>query len=189
MEIQDTFIPGLYIVKPAVFEDSRGFFYELFNEKKYSDNGISARFIQDNISFSKKGTIRGLHYQLNPFSQAKLVYVIKGMVLDVVVDLRKNSPTYGKHFSIELTEENKLQLFIPRGMAHGFSVLSDEVLFSYKCDNMYNKDSERGINLFDPLLAIDWKVSANDAIISPKDSLLPNFNEAEKNFYFPENSL
>ena len=184
MEIQETFIPGLYVIKPVVFNDNRGFFYELYNEKKYSANGINTQFVQDNVSFSKKGTIRGLHYQLNPFSQAKLVYVIKGAVLDVVVDLRKNSPTYGKHFSIELTEENNLQLFIPKGMAHGFSVLSDEVLFFYKCDNEYNKESERGINLFDPLLAIDWKISPDEAIISPKDIILPEFNESESNFYF-----
>ena len=176
MEIQKTFIEGVYIIKPDVYNDSRGFFYESYNEKKYSDNGINAKFVQDNISLSKKGTIRGLHYQLNPFSQAKLVQVIKGAVLDVVVDLRKDSPTYGKHFSLELTEENKLQLFIPKGMAHGFSVLSDEVLFSYKCDNEYNKNSERGINIFDPALGIDWKVPREEAVISPKDLELPFFN-------------
>ena len=182
MEIQKTFIEGVYIIKPDVFNDSRGFFYEMFNEKKYSSIGISVQFVQDNISLSKKGTIRGLHYQLNPYSQAKLIHVIKGAVLDVVVDLRKNSPTYGKHFSLELTEENKLQLYIPRGMAHGFSVLSDEALFTYKCDNEYNKNSERGINIFDPVLAIDWKVLPEDAVISDKDLLLPRFNEAETNF-------
>ena len=169
MEIQKTFIEGVYIIKPDVYNDERGFFYESYNEKRYSDIGINAKFVQDNISLSKKGTIRGLHYQLNPFSQAKLVHVLKGAVLDVAVDLRKDSPTYGKHFSIELTEENKLQLFIPRGMAHGFSVLSDEALFSYKCDNIYDKNSERGINIFDPVLAIDWKVAREEAVVSEKD--------------------
>ena len=175
MEIQKTFIEGVYIIKADVYNDERGFFYESYNEKRYSDIGLNARFVQDNVSFSKKGTIRGLHYQLNPFSQAKLVHVLRGAVLDVVVDLREDSPTYGKHFSIELTRENKLQLFVPRGMAHGFSVLSDEALFSYKCDNTYDKNSERGINVFDPVLAIDWRVSREDAVVSDKDLVLPEF--------------
>ncbi|MDR2928965.1 MAG: dTDP-4-dehydrorhamnose 3,5-epimerase [Cytophagaceae bacterium] len=182
MEIQETSIQGVYIVKPTVFNDNRGFFFEAYNQSKYTCKNIRSEFIQDNISCSQKGAIRGLHYQLNPYSQAKLVQVIRGAVLDVVVDIRKNSPTYGKHFSIELTEENKLQLFVPRGMAHGFSVLANETLFFYKCDNIYNKASERGIKWNDPELGIDWKVPADKAIISAKDDLLLNFKEAEKNF-------
>jgi dTDP-4-dehydrorhamnose 3,5-epimerase len=182
VDINKTFIEGLYIIKPTVFEDSRGFFYEIYNKNKYSEEVSSYNFIQDNISQSKKGTIRGLHYQLNPYSQAKLVTVLKGAVLDVAVDLRKDSTTFGKSFSIELTEQNKLQVLIPRGFAHGFAVLSSEALFYYKCDNVYNKTNERGINIFDPHLAIDWKISKNNVIVSDKDKLLPHFSNAEFNF-------
>ena len=178
----ETTLPDLYIIKPTVFEDNRGYFYELYNKKRFSSVNIEHTFIQDNISLSKKGSIRGFHYQLEPFSQAKLVTVLKGRVLDVVVDLRKKSPTFGKWFSIELSDQNRLQMLIPRGMAHGFSVLSSEALFFYKCDNEYNKESERGINAFDPALAIDWKISKENAVISEKDLLLPLFSEAELNF-------
>ena len=182
MEIQQTYIQGLYIVKPNVFEDSRGFFYEIYNQKRFSKQMFDFSYIQDNISMSKQGTIRGLHYQLNPNSQAKLITVVQGCVLDVMVDLRKNSPTFGKSFSILLSEENKLQVLVPRGFAHGFSVLSPIALFHYKCDNEYNKESERGINVFDPFLNIDWKISKSEAIVSEKDAVLPMFSEAEINF-------
>ena len=182
MDIITTYIPDLYIIQPDIFSDNRGFFYEIFNQNKYSTGEFNYNFIQDNLSLSKEGTIRGLHYQLNPFSQAKLVTVLQGSVLDTVVDLRANSPTFGKIFSIELSDENKLQLLIPRGLAHGFSVLSHEAMFFYKCDNVYNKSCERGINLFDPDLSIDWKISKKNAIISEKDALLPKFADAEFNF-------
>lgn len=182
MEIQKVFIQGLYIVKPTVFEDSRGFFLEIYNHKRYSGEQLGFNFLQDNISLSTKGTVRGLHYQLNPHSQAKLVTVLQGVVLDVVVDLRKDSATFGKSFSILLSDENKLQLLVPRGFAHGFSVLSEKALFNYKCDNEYNKESERGINIYDPDLSIDWKISKSEAVISEKDKLLPFFSHAELNF-------
>lgn len=189
MEIQTTYIPGLMIIKPAVFNDDRGYFFEAYNHARYSRNGFETNFIQDNISRSKKGSIRGLHYQLAPYSQAKLVQVLKGNVLDVAVDLRQDSPTFGKYFAIELSDENKLQFFIPRGFAHGFSVLSDEAVFYYKCDNEYNKECERGINFNDNTLQIDWKVPISEAIVSPKDGVLPSFAEAEMNFFFSENGL
>ncbi|MCL2074132.1 MAG: dTDP-4-dehydrorhamnose 3,5-epimerase [Marinilabiliaceae bacterium] len=182
MKIETVNIPDLYIIKPTVYEDSRGFFYELYNQKRFSNENFENIFVQDNISLSQKGTIRGLHYQLNPFSQAKLVTVIKGKVLDVVVDLRKKSPTFGKWFSVELSEQNRWQLLIPKGFAHGFSVLSKEALFLYKCDNEYNKECERGINIFDTYLNIDWKISKNEAVVSEKDFALPLFSEAEFNF-------
>ena len=184
MEVIKVEIPGLLIIKPSVFTDERGFFLETYNQKRYSEYGIKDRFVQDNLSKSSYGVIRGLHYQLAPYSQAKLVQVVKGKVLDVAVDLREDSPTYGKHFSIELSEENKTQFYIPEGFAHGFSVLSDEVLFGYKCTNVYKKSAERGISYNDPALAIDWKVPAGEAIVSHKDSILPSFREAEKNFIF-----
>lgn len=189
MEIETTFIPGLLIIKPSIFNDNRGYFYEAYNQVRYIQNGIEPTFIQDNISYSVKGTIRGLHYQLAPYSQSKLIQVLKGKVLDVAVDLRQNSPTFGKYFAIELSDENKLQFFIPRGFAHGFSVLSDEAIFHYKCDNIYNKDCERGVNYNDVSIGIDWKISPDKVIVSPKDGALPSFTEAEMNFFYGENDL
>ncbi|NPA36097.1 MAG: dTDP-4-dehydrorhamnose 3,5-epimerase [Chlorobi bacterium] len=186
MEVIKLDIPGLLIVKPDVFEDQRGFFYETYNQERYRKYGIDVDFIQDNLSRSSYGVIRGLHYQLAPYSQAKLVQVIKGKVLDVAVDLRKKSPTFGQHYAIELSEENKIQFYIPEGFAHGFSVLSDDVLFSYKCSSLYNKSSERGISYNDPQLGIDWKIPEEEALVSHKDSILPSFKEAEKNFLFAE---
>ncbi len=182
MEITNTNIPDLFIVKPQKFIDTRGFFLESYNKERFLKLGIDYNFVQDNFSSSQYGVIRGLHYQLAPYGQAKLVQVIKGKIIDVVVDLRKESPTFGKSFSQELSEENGLQLMIPRGFAHGFSVLSDEVLFSYKCDNTYNKNAERGINFNDPTLGIDWKVPESDAVISEKDLKHPLFKDAEYNF-------
>ena len=186
MTIKTTPIPGLLIIEPRVFEDNRGCFFELFNDVNYQKNGIETGFIQDNVSYSVKNTIRGLHYQLAPYAQAKLVQVLKGRVLDVALDLRENSPTYGQHYAIELSGENKLQLYVPKGFAHGFKALSDEVVFFYKCNAPYNKDAERGINFNDTDLGIDWKTAISETIVSPKDEVLPSFSEAEKNFFFHE---
>lgn len=184
MNIIKTPLPGLVIIEPRVFEDKRGYFFESYQEKRYLDSGINSQFIQDNESKSVRGVVRGLHYQLSPRSQAKLVRVIQGVVFDVAVDLRKGSPTLGKWFGLKLTSNNKKQLFIPRGFAHGFSVLSETAIFTYKCDNFYNHETERAINAFDPKLGIDWKLSEKDQIVSDKDKLAPMFNDAEINFIF-----
>ncbi len=182
MEIIKTDIKDLFVIKPKVFKDNRGYFFESFNLKEIQKYGLSYDFVQDNQSYSQYGVIRGLHYQLKPYAQAKLVRVIKGKVLDVVVDLRKNSSTFGKSFAIELSDENFLQLLVPRGFAHGFSVLSKDVIFFYKCDNYYNKEAERGIIYNDKKLNIDWQIPEGKRIISEKDSHLPNFENAEMNF-------
>ncbi|WP_462317283.1 dTDP-4-dehydrorhamnose 3,5-epimerase [Marinilabilia sp.] len=184
MQILQTKIPGLLIIEPDVFSDQRGYFFESYNQEKFKKEGIEANFVQDNVSSSVRGVIRGLHYQLAPYSQAKLIQVLKGKVLDVAVDLRHGSPTFGEHLSIELSDENHRQFFVPRGFAHGFSVLSEEVLFSYKCDNLYKKEAERGISFNDPYLKIDWQIPPDEAIISGKDQALPSFHEAERNFVF-----
>lgn len=182
MEIIKTNIEGLLVIQPRVFADARGFFFESYNEKLYREAGIDIRFCQDNQSKSGYGVIRGLHYQLNPHSQSKLVSVIQGAVWDVAVDLRKNSPTFGQWYGVELTEENHTQFLIPQGFAHGFSVLSETAVFSYKCDDFYNPALERGIMFNDPALAIDWKIPAGKEIISDKDMKHPLFADAEKNF-------
>ncbi len=184
MQVLPTEIPGLLIIEPDVFSDQRGYFFESYNQKKYQENGIGATFVQDNISSSVRGVIRGLHYQLAPYAQAKLIQVLKGAVIDVAVDLREGSPTFGQHMAVEISEENKRQFYVPEGFAHGFAVISDEVLFSYKCDNYYNKEAERGISYNDPELKINWQISADDIIISPKDQALPSLKEAERNFAF-----
>ncbi len=182
MEVRKTGIPDLLVIKPQKFTDARGFFLESYNKERFMSHGIKNDFLQDNYSSSQYGVIRGLHYQLAPYSQAKLVQVLKGKILDVVVDLRNDSPTFGKSFCQELSEENGLQLMVPRGFAHGFSVLSPEVLFSYKCDNLYHKAAERGIRFNDPHLAISWGVPPNDTIVSDKDLIHPLFKDAEYNF-------
>ncbi len=182
MKIIETIIPDLLIIEPKIFRDNRGYFFESYNQNNFNAAGLSYNFMQDNESSSSYGVIRGLHFQTGKFAQAKLVRVLHGKVLDVAVDLRKDSPTYKKWFSIELSEENKLQLLIPRGFAHGFSVLSEQAVFSYKCDNLYNKESESSINLFDEELGIDWKLNKNDAIISEKDLISPTINNAKFNF-------
>ncbi len=169
MKIIETDIKGLLIIEPKVFKDDRGYFYESYNKKLFFDYHIKEEFIQDNQSLSQKDVVRGLHFQKPPYAQAKLVRVIKGAVLDVVVDIRKESPTFGKHFSIELTEENFLMLFIPIGFAHGFSVLREDTIFSYKCSNLYNKESEDCLLWNDPMLKIDWKIS--NPILSEKDKI------------------
>ncbi len=182
MEIKKTHIPGLVIIQPDVFSDDRGYFLESYNENRYFENEVMPRFVQDNISQSVYGTLRGLHYQLAPYSQSKLVHVLEGTVLDVAVDLRKKSPTFGQHYAIELSAENKTQFFIPQGFAHGFSVLSKTATFMYKCDNYYNREAERGIAYNDPDLNIDWKLPVDKILTSPKDGILPMLKEAEHNF-------
>ncbi|MFN0274663.1 MAG: dTDP-4-dehydrorhamnose 3,5-epimerase [Chitinophagales bacterium] len=184
MPFLDTPISGLFVFEPKVFEDSRGYFMETFNEKVFAEKNINTNFVQDNQSKSSYGVLRGLHYQLNPFAQAKLVRVISGEVLDVAVDIRKGSPTYGQHFSIVLSAENKKQLYIPRGFAHGFVVLSETAEFFYKCDNFYSKEHDAGIIYNDKDLHIDWKVPAAKLIISDKDKNLLSLENALNNFEF-----
>ncbi len=184
MPFIETGLPGLTIFEPRVFADSRGYFFEVYNEQLFQQAGIDVKFVQDNESKSQRGVLRGLHYQQNPMAQAKLVRVVEGEVLDVVVDIRKGSPTFGKSFSLLLSGENKKQLFIPRGFAHGFSVLSDTVIFQYKCDNFYSKESEGGIFYNDPTLNIDWKINLNEAVVSEKDQTLPAFKDCVNNFEF-----
>lgn len=179
MNIIKTEIDGVVIIEPKLFGDARGYFFESWNREKYLEAGIDCEFIQDNESKSRFGVLRGLHYQAMPYTQAKLVRVISGKVLDVAVDIRKGSPTFGKHVAVELSGENKRQLFIPRGFAHGFAVLSDEVLFAYKCDNTYMPSSERGIRFDDPALGIDWRVKPDQWILSGKDEKNPLFKDAE----------
>src|SRR5688572_7023636 len=168
-----TDIPGLLVFEPKVFEDSRGYFFESYNEKIFEQQGIHTRFVQDNQSSSSYGVIRGLHYQMNPHAQTKLVRVLAGKILDVAVDVRKGSPTYGQHFTIELSAENKKQLLVPRGFAHGFSVLSEKAEVMYKCDGFYNKEREGGLRFDDPSLKIDWMIPADKALVSDKDKVLP----------------
>lgn len=182
MEVIETEIKDLLIIQPKVFEDERGYFFESFSLKKFNEKKLNLNFVQDNISRSKKGTVRGLHYQTGEFAQGKLCQTIYGKVLDVAVDIRFNSPTFGKHFSIELSEENHKQIYIPPGFAHGFSVLSDEAIFQYKCTNYYNKESERSIIYNDPDLNINWKV--DEPVVSEKDLKAKKFNKIEKDFIF-----
>lgn len=178
MEIEPTYLQGCVILKPTVFNDERGAFFESFNQKLFEKKtGLKISFVQDNQSISKKGVLRGLHFQKGIHAQAKLVRVIQGEVLDVVVDLRPNSRTYGKYFSIILSDQNNFQLFIPRGFAHGFITLSDRAIFAYKCDNYYNKQSESGIIYYDPELAIDWKLESSKVQLSEKDTALPLFKD------------
>ncbi|MCU7548024.1 dTDP-4-dehydrorhamnose 3,5-epimerase [Chitinophagaceae bacterium LB-8] len=177
-------IPGLIIVEPTVFADSRGYFFEAYNQAVFNQNGITCNFVQDNQSKSSYGVIRGLHYQLNPHAQSKLVRVLEGVIYDVAVDIRKGSPTFGKHFGIELSADNKKQLLIPAGFAHGFSVLSETAVVMYKCDALYNKQSEGGIRFDDVTLGIDWKVEPARAIVSEKDLQLPVFKDSVSNFQF-----
>ena len=179
MNVIDTEIPEVKIIEPKVFGDSRGYFFESWSDKRYKEAGIDCNWLQDNESRSRYGVLRGLHYQAAPYTQAKLVRVIKGEVLDVAVDIRKGSPTFGKHVAVELTEENKHQLFVPRGFAHGFVVLSDDVIFAYKCDNLYAPTHERGLAFNDPALEIDWKVDLKEFLLSEKDTKNPLLKDAE----------
>ncbi|WP_042721073.1 dTDP-4-dehydrorhamnose 3,5-epimerase [Flavobacterium sp. B17] len=178
MKIKETPLKDCYIIEPTIIEDERGYFFEKFNERKFEElTGMNGHFVQDNISKSSYGVIRGVHLQKGEHAQAKLVSCLEGKVWDVAVDLREDSPTFGKWFGIELTAENKVQLYVPRGFGHGFSVLSETAIFSYKCDNFYYKESERGIMYNDPDLNIDWKIDEKDAKLSEKDKMLAGFNE------------
>ena len=182
MKFTETGLQGLLIIEPTIYSDSRGYFFESFNQDMFQNAGITFVPVQDNESRSSGGVIRGLHYQLNPYAQAKLIRVVEGKIFDVALDLRKDSPTFGKWFGTGLDSETKKQLLIPRGFAHGFSVLSDIAVIQYKCDNTYNQPYERGINLNDPELNIDWKLKDTATIISDKDIKNPGFREAEFNF-------
>lgn len=180
MQIRPTPLEGCFIIQPKIFEDERGCFYESFNKQQFENlTGQRINFVQDNESLSSKGVLRGLHFQKGKFAQAKIVRVVKGSVQDVVVDIRPRSKTYGQYFSIELSEENRTQLFIPRGLAHGFLALENDTIFCYKCDNFYNKEAESGILYNDTTLAISWNTLEKDFVISKKDLKLPKFKEVE----------
>lgn len=182
MDIQETKLKGVLIFTPKVFGDERGYFFESFREKIFAENGINVKFVQDNISHSKKNTVRGLHYQVGEFAQGKLCQVVYGRVLDVAVDIRFGSPTYGKYVATELSSDNHEQLWVPPGFAHGFSVLSDTATFHYKCTNYYNKASERAILFSDKTLNIDWNVT--EPLVSQKDLEAPLFNNISQDFVF-----
>jgi dTDP-4-dehydrorhamnose 3,5-epimerase len=182
MPFLKTDIPDLLIFEPVVYKDNRGHFFESYNEQTFFKDGLTNRFVQDNQSFSTYGVIRGLHYQLDPHAQSKLVRVLQGRIIDVGVDLRRSSPTFGKWIAVELSAANKRQLFLPRGFAHGFSVLSETAEVFYKCDGLYNKESEGGIRFDDPQLAIDWQIPAGKAVVSAKDLDLPLFADCRNNF-------
>jgi dTDP-4-dehydrorhamnose 3,5-epimerase len=184
MEKITTDIPGLFVLQPQVFEDNRGHFFESYNAQKFAGHGLDLVFVQDNQSQSAYGVVRGLHYQLPPHAQTKLVRVLQGTILDVALDIRQGSPTFGRHFAIELSAENKKQLFIPKGFAHGFSVLSEKAVVMYKCDAFYNKESDAGILFNDPALGIDWKLQADRVIVSDKDKQLPTFANCRNTFTF-----
>ena len=186
MPFQKTIIPGLLVFEPRVFEDTRGHFFEAYSERAFQEEGLNIKFLQDNQSHSKYGVVRGLHYQLNPHAQAKLVRAIDGAILDAVVDIRVGSPTYGQTFSIELSSDNKKQLFVPAGFAHGFSVLSKTATVMYKCDAFYNKEAEGGIRFNDLVLNIDWGVPKDKLVLIPKDLALPTLAECKNNFVYRE---
>lgn len=182
MEIIQTSIEGVVVLKPRVFEDSRGYFFESYSEREFSRLVAPVDFVQDNQSASVRGVMRGLHFQRPPYAQAKLVRCVQGRVLDVAVDLRKSSPTYGCYVAVELSADNHLQLFVPRGFAHGFAVLSEHAVFQYKCDNYYAPNAEGGIDLFDTDLGVEWPFAASDAILSEKDLRNPSFRDFESPF-------
>lgn len=182
MEIIKTPIKDLVVIKPRVFADARGFFFETYNEERYREAGITQQFVQDNISKSSYGVVRGLHFQKPPYSQAKLVQVIEGAVLDVAVDLRSDSETYGQWHAVELTADNHLQFLIPRGFAHGFAVLSETAIFSYKCDNFYHPEVDGGIIYNDPSLNIDWRIPTDKILLSEKDTKHPLLKDLGKIF-------
>jgi dTDP-4-dehydrorhamnose 3,5-epimerase len=184
MDFFKTNIEGLLVITPKVFADNRGYFFESYNKKDFINGGIVADFVQDNQSFSTYGTIRGIHFQKPPYAQAKLVRVLQGKVWDIAVDLRQNSNTFGKWFGVELSDENKKQFFIPRGFGHGFSVLSQTAVFSYKCDNFYNKEAESGILYNSKELNIDWKIDPTKAILSDKDKQSLDFSKYKENKCF-----
>lgn len=184
MNVIKTDIEGLVIIEPRLFRDARGYFFESFSEREFAEKVAPVKFVQDNESRSSYGVLRGLHFQKPPYAQAKLVRVVKGRVLDVAVDLRKGSPTYGKYVAVELSEDNHLQFFLPRGFAHGFCVLSDEVVFQYKCDNYYAPQSEGAVIWNDSDLGIDWRIPQEDVVLSDKDRCHPAFKELDDVFFF-----
>ena len=179
MNIIETALPGVLIIEPKVFGDARGYFFESWNQAAFEAAGITNNWVQDNESKSCYGVLRGLHYQAAPYTQAKIVRAIVGTVLDVAVDIRKGSPTFGKHVAVELSAENKRQLYIPRGFAHGFAVLSDEAVFAYKCDNPYAPAADRGVLFSDPAIGIDWRIDVNKALLSEKDKKHPLLAQIE----------
>lgn len=184
MKVISTEIEEVKIIEPAVFGDHRGYFFESYSQKEFEEKVCKTTFVQDNESKSKYGVLRGLHFQKEPYAQAKLVRVVQGSVLDVAVDIRKGSPTFGKHVAVELNDENKRQMFIPRGFAHGFVVLSKTVVFQYKCDNYYAPEAEAGIAWDDPVLEIDWKVDAEAVLLSEKDKKNPLLSESDTLFEY-----
>lgn len=177
MEIIKTKLDGVVIIEPKIFRDSRGYFFESFSQREFEEKVCKINFVQDNESMSSYGVMRGLHFQRPPFTQAKLVRCVKGAVLDVAVDIRKDSPTYGQHVAVELTEDNHYQMFIPHGFAHGFSVLSETAIFQYKCDQFYHPESDAGISILDKSLGIDWRIPTGKAILSDKDTRHPLFKD------------
>lgn len=184
MNIQKTAIDGVYIIEPRLFGDNRGYFFESFNEKEFNEKVGNVKFVQDNESRSCYGVVRGLHYQKPPFAQSKLVRVVRGRVLDVAVDIRKGSPTFGQHVAVELTAENHLQFFLPKGMAHGFSVLSEDAVFQYKCDSFYAPQSEGALAWDDPDLNIDWRIPADKVVLSEKDRHHPLLKDVAEKIEF-----
>lgn len=182
MEVIKTALEGVVIIEPRIFNDARGYFFESFSQKEFDEKVKPINFVQDNESMSSYGVMRGLHYQRMPYTQSKLVRCVKGAVLDVVVDIRKGSPTFGQHVSVELTEENHRQLFIPRGFAHGFAVLSETAIFQYKCDNFYAPQADSGIQLLDESLGIDWRIPIAEAILSEKDLKQPLLKDTMPDF-------
>lgn len=186
MRVIETAIEGAIIIEPKVFSDDRGYFFESFSQKEFEEKVCKTVFVQDNESKSSYGVLRGLHFQKMPYTQSKLVRVVKGKVLDVAVDIRKGSPTFGKHVAVELSEDNKLQFFVPRGFAHGFVVLSEEAIFQYKCDNYYTPQSEGGIMWNDTALNIDWQIPLEDVILSGKDKINPLLSDSDYLFDFSE---
>ena len=184
MDVIKTNIEGVVIIEPKIFKDARGYFFESFSKREFDEKVAKVDFVQDNESCSSYGVMRGLHFQRPPFAQAKLVRCVRGQVLDVAVDIRKGSPTYGKHVSCLLTEDNHRQFFIPRGFAHGFAVLSDTAVFQYKCDNYYHPEADGGISIVDPSLGIDWGIALEEAVLSDKDKNHPLLKDFESPFVF-----
>ncbi|WP_317417906.1 dTDP-4-dehydrorhamnose 3,5-epimerase [Phocaeicola coprophilus] len=184
MNIIQTSIPGVVIIEPRLFKDDRGYFFESFSERDFNTQVREVKFVQDNESMSSYGVMRGLHFQRPPYTQSKLVRCVKGAVLDVAVDIRKGSPTYGQHVAVELTEENHRQFFVPRGFAHGFAVLSETAIFQYKCDNFYHPEADGGISILDDSLGIDWHIPTDHAILSEKDTKHPLLKDFDSPFDF-----